>query len=350
LSLVPKKGEATGLWFERVYGRLGVPLWVGVFLLTTAPIVSLEAIAGAGQPVSFYYLVLSNVVLIPYLLYGSVVVRRAVERAAEEARDALDARGEVAAMSARVNSVLSLRPLYGTSGVIVCWALVETIFALLFYVPSTIRPYELSSAPLFVALGVAGNAFFTLIEATILWVFVYSMYSLYRMGGLPLRLKPFTEDRTLGLRLFGTTSLKLVSIYEVYMALLVITISFVSGIENLPFLSTYVASFLFGLAIFLLPLLSFRRKLIKVKAETTSILSSRYTQLVNEVFASSPDAPIPNSLNNDIATVKQILQDVRQVYSWPFDTGVATRAGTTIVIPLMITIVGREVLLQLLHA
>src|SRR3989454_12607167 len=58
--------------------------------------------------------------------------------------------------------------------------------------------------------------YFFLVTASFLLVYGYSMLVIYRAGNLPLELKSFTEDRTLGLAPFGTISLRLASVYAIF--------------------------------------------------------------------------------------------------------------------------------------
>src|SRR5256712_13773875 len=55
--------------------------------------------------------------------------------------------------------------------------------------------------------------FFSFVFATFFSAYGHSMYKIYEIGKLPLQLKPFTEDRTLGLKPFGRTSLQLSLLY-----------------------------------------------------------------------------------------------------------------------------------------
>src|SRR5438445_9844445 len=100
-----------------------------------------------------------------------------------------------------------LRIPFRLGNVFALWVILLVAITLLFGFPS---PTAVFSEHITVI------AYFFLILASFLWVYGYSMYAIHRAGKLPLRLKPFTEDRNLGLKPFGTTSLRLASIYAVF--------------------------------------------------------------------------------------------------------------------------------------
>jgi len=64
------------------------------------------------------------------------------------------------------------------------------------------------------------------ILATLFWTFGYSMYSISKIGSLPMTLKPYTQDRTLGLRPFASASF---SFTIIYLALATLIVSLGSG-------------------------------------------------------------------------------------------------------------------------
>src|SRR3989442_13122123 len=57
------------------------------------------------------------------------------------------------------------------------------------------------------------------------------MLAIYRAGKLPFQLKPFTEDRILGLKPFGTASMRLASVYAIFPIIVTITQLFKINVE-----------------------------------------------------------------------------------------------------------------------
>ena len=49
-----------------------------------------------------------------------------------------------------------------------------------------------------------------------------------------------------------------------------------------------------------------------------------------------------------LATVKSVRQDLSLIHAWPFDTSILVRAVSITVLPLLITVLGREVIVLLL--
>ena len=165
------------------------------------------------------------------------------------------------------------------------------------------------------------------------WVFAYSLYGVYKLGGLPLNLRPFTEDRTLGLRPFGRVSLLLAAIYLAMVTILIIP-QIVVGIANL-----FVALFTLGLlvlalALFLLPLVPLRAKLLRTKREVSDWIGPRYTRAVENLRARG-EAPVDAALVNELMAVDKIQRDAHQIHTWPFDTSLVIRLAAVI-----LTVVG----------
>jgi hypothetical protein len=185
--------------------------------------------------------------------------------------------------------------------------------------------------------------YFYLSQATLIWVYAYSMYSIYRMGKLPLRLKPFSEDKTLGLQPFGTASLQLTAIYLVYT--IFVPFPYVVGNPSVGNLSILAGFFLLSLVLFLLPLVSLRGKLSQVKREKLNWIGPKYTQVIQRVEAG--DGPLDIGLSNELSAIKEIQRDIEQIHHWPFD--VTAFARLSAVVLTVVAIILARILQLALH-
>jgi hypothetical protein len=247
------------LWIDRVCGVLNLPLWLGVLLLGLAPFPVLlivgAKVEGLSDSLISAFIVPQiplTVILVLIPILGTLYISRAVEKVNAYAETLLpsspDGRVRNPINSRSLNSMRFVAPL-----------------AVLLYLAIDAIYFEFGSAPTqtFLAIAPAFLYAFFAICATI-WVFAYSMYSIWKVGHLPLAVKPFTEDRTLGLRPFGTASLKLTAVYIAVAA----TNTLLS--QNLPFfvkLDMLAAFSLLGIGFFLLPLYGLHKKLVAAKKE-----------------------------------------------------------------------------------
>ena len=74
----------------------------------------------------------------------------------------------------------------------------------------------------------------------------------------------------------------------------------------------------------------------------------RIPELVGALKANSGiyvDERIERSLN----ALDKIQRDVEQIHTWPFDVGIVTRLASVAILPLLLTVLGREVILLTLH-
>lgn len=310
------------LWLERVYGKLKLPFWAGAIITAfvggLAVVWLNPSVAGLDfvrQILAWSGLGLITVFVILYAQLAARYISKRTENVLSYARSlgAPDTTGIV-------------RKLYSTK-----WVL--TVYVLLIISPFIIIPNSLQ-----ISFLILYNALF---NATLFWALLYSMIALYRVGKLPLTLKPFAEDRSLGLRPFGSASLRIVVIYE--LATIVFAV-FALANPNVPIpvwdrylaLSAYI---LFGLALFLLPLTSFRSKLVQAKAKELEWVGRRYGQLVEQVRAGG-NSHLDEKLVGDLMAMDKIQRDVQQIHTWPFDVGVFTRL-TAVILSVVAIILAR---------
>ncbi len=318
------------LWFERLSTRLRLPFWVGAIIIGYLPfVVGLSFVFAFtsspinGPPPIFVLIFLfSFLIEILFLLGGARYVCRKMERLKQY----------VESMSSGKLSV-DLSSLYSLRSLLIVWGVATAAITFAGGVPKSPKEF-LSILPWF---------YFYLPQATLIWVYAYSMYSVYRMGKLPLGLKPFSEDKTLGLRPFGTTSLQLTGIYLTYAMALVTP--YVLENPSVANMSLLVGILLLSLVFFPLPLISLRSKLTQAKREKLSWIGPKYTQAIQRVEAS--DGPLSAGLSNELSAIKEIQRDIEQIHHWPFD--VTAFARLSVVVLSIIAIILARILQLALH-
>ncbi len=172
-----------------------------------------------------------------------------------------------------------------------------------------------------------------LLQATFLWIFLSSMVAIYKMGQLPLRLKIFTEDRTLGLKPFANTSLHLTTIY-------VIAIILTFPIFLYPNFAVELSLTIFlvpGLFFFLVPLFGLHKKMSEVRAEKFAAIGLRHSRVMSEVEAVG-EGPLSEGLVNELLAIDAIKREIHQMHDWPFDIGTVARLTGILGAPLVATV------------
>ena len=319
------------LWFERLNNRLGSPLWLGAVIIGWLPffLLSLLVVPLSGFQLSFSSEVLQFSPIFIVILY-LMLTTRYVRRRMEELRT-------YALSMSPSDSFIELNALYGLRGALVSSALFYGGLQPVFF-------YTNSQLPLFVNfLGSVPYLYFNFIAGTFLWVLLYSSFSIYRMGKLPLRLKPFTEDKSMGLKLFGATSLRFSASYLGFAALFMAPLLLSFG--NIPSLATTIALFLFALILFTIPLISLRRKLVQAKRDELNRIGPRYTRIVTALTRNTAE-PFDKELREELTAVRQLREDISQIHSWPFDIGILARLSA-IVLTVAAIILGRILQLAL---
>ena len=208
--------------------------------------------------------------------------------------------------------------------------------ALLLLTSFAIDPYvfNLYYTPFQAALRLVVTGYLRFLQATFLWTLGYSMYLIYRWGKLPIKLRSFAEDKTLGLNIYGRTSLLFVTLYITAMLLTFPVFVYKDGAVML---SEAIFSLL-GLAIFLVPLFNLRKRLVEAKYEKLAWIKRRHKRAI-EAIESCGDGPIDTTLVNELIAVDNIRSDLQRISSWPFNAGVVVRLFTVVFVPLMLFVI-----------
>jgi len=315
--------DSSRFWFERLFTRVGLPFWAGVLLVGFLPplILTLLGYYTYGVKTDFtggvslgVPLLLANVI---YILFSSRYIRRRVEELEQYALS-------IGADKSRIRTsylsdfrlILATWVVLLATGVVVlepffnpAYSLVQNLLRELLY------------------------GYMRLLQATFLWIFLSSMVAIYKMGQLPLRLKIFTEDRTLGLKPFANTSLHLTTIY-------VIAIILTFPIFLYPNFAVELSLTIFlvpGLFFFLVPLFGLHKKMSEVRAEKFAAIGLRHSRVMSEVEAVG-EGPLSEGLVNELLAIDAIKREIHQMHDWPFDIGTVARLTGILGAPLVATV------------
>jgi len=329
-----------------------LPFWLGVILIAFVPIRILATIdylvSGSGMIGNFFDASLVLSLLIIYFLYAVRFISVRMERLSR-----------YASQIGPENTTLRLGATYHMSPVLVIWLILLGTNTILFPVAGGLTGVFAENIPVY--------AYFFLILALLLYVYGFSMLTIYKAGKLPLQLKPFTEDRTLGLRPFGTTSLTLATVYAVFPIIITIvqlvTINVevpggvtVSATELRPSDIIFIAALvLIGVALFFLPLLSIHRRLVEAKRLELGWITPWYTRIV-QALKSQTSVSVPegetgerSDLAGELTMVYQLQSPIHRIQTWPFDIGVITRLASVLVLPPVLGVVARILILIFLR-
>lgn len=200
----------------------------------------------------------------------------------------------------------------------------ETLFigdyrARLAHAPGSVsRVYEaLSGPPLYLMVGTA------------LWVYGTALWGLYRLGRGPLRLKPFYEDRTMGLRPLASLSLSLSFAY--FVLLLIMVLMLFIGPVRPEYVGTVIALLLLGLALFFLPLIGAHARMKQEKEALQAVIRERWRDVLARNLAppgiSNPRSPAGADVDDAVVTLEALERKVNAVPTWPFDLSILGKLG-----------------------
>ena len=338
--------------FVRRAAGLRLPFWLWAIIIGFVPTRLLATLDYLFVPPGGLggYLLDTALVLSIFLVYFVYAIRFISNR--------MEGLGDYVKQMSPDMPIDGLRIPFRAGNILAVWVILLVAITLLFGFPSPTTVFS---------EHIAVIAYFFLILASFLWVYGYSMYAIHQAGKLPLRLKPFTEDRTLGLKPFGTASLRLASIYAVFpvtltlIELVTLNVEIPGGITITlaPIrLTDVIFSFgliLAGIVLFFLPLLSIRKRLQEAKRQELSWVTPRYTTIIEKLKEQISKTPTEEGANHaqaladELTMIRQVQQDLQKIQSWPFDLGVVSRLATVLVIPPILGVLARILILVFLH-
>ena len=323
-------------WFERLFRSVKVPFWLGAIILAfIGPLIQLfdTEISRTDFLIEFSFLYFAVAV---YMQFAAIYVGRQ----SEKAMDLAEAMGSGTMDRTR-------RKLYSTEWGLVMFVMIESLMLLSYFFH--LAHFELMDI---LRYNLIPFTFINLISSTAVWAFFYSMKSLYTVGRKTLTLKPFAEDRTLGLRPFGSAALRLVAAYEIGVLIAAIPV-FIHGnftLESISPMGIHWHIYLAfpGFVLFFLPLISFRSQLKRAKAKELNWIGPRYAELVSALKAGK-GIYVDERVVGSLSALDKVERDVQQIHIWPFDIETVTHLTSITILPLLVIVLAREITLILLH-
>lgn len=115
---------------------------------------------------------------------------------------------------------------------------------------------------------------------TFVWVYFSSLWGLYKLGKQPLKLKPYYEDTTLGVRPVGSLSLSLAFAYFIGIGLFALS-GAVTGTPPPPnVIAFFSATVLLGVIMFFLPLNSIHRRMAQEKRREHGLVRNKLVEVL----------------------------------------------------------------------
>ena len=314
------------VWIESFSERLRVPIWGGILAFTMAWYgLFVAALIAAESPMSGLYDLglLSLVALMLVALPVPVYVRRKMESLETHALSMVE---NPKAAGDKIRLLSSLKP------VLILAVGISSIFVLPYFLVPELELVASSVVVLVIGLTLLLLPYLLVVWVftTALWTLGYSLLGVYRIGKLPMILRPFTLDRTLGLKPFASTCLHLTAVYYLLLLPLLISDLILLNVDPLP--QTFVlirdmGLVLLGLLLFLLPLSSLHEKLVRTKREKLSWINNRYSRIVHRI-ESDGDRPLDIGLQGELLGIDKIQRDIQTIRSWPFDMSSLTKLVT----------------------
>jgi hypothetical protein len=169
------------------------------------------------------------------------------------------------------------------------------------------------------------------------WVYLSVLAGLNRLGGHPLMLEPFPEDRSLGLRPVGALAF---SAFWVFVAgivpLLLVSIHYPVD------LAVNVVLFLLGVAIFFLSLMRLHQQMLAARRHSIEQARAIFAQVLEPLRASTcadtlrQQAPL-------LGAAEILTRQAEAIQRWPFDDS-TLRVIVTIVSGVIVALVSRLIL------
>ena len=244
------------LWFERLEESLAMPTWLGAIIIGAGPFLLAEVLSSplVGE-LLFDFIVLNTslmLVVALFTFYTGTYLRREITGLTGYAQTLL--KNPVERELPSFSNLASIR-----------WTLVAYAILLTFAVP-LFGLGRTSGSLTENLIGEIPFLWLNFVFATFFWTFGYSMYAINKMGKLPLKLKSYTQDRTLGLKPFATASMNSTLIYFATTTSVIVPVV-LGGSIPLEFVLLFLVMYPLGLVLFLLPLRSLHAKLVEAKRE-----------------------------------------------------------------------------------
>jgi hypothetical protein len=182
-----------------------------------------------------------------------------------------------------------------------------------------------------------------LMSGTAIWVYMRTLGGLHQLGRGDLKLTPFYEDKTMGLRPLAALSLSLSAAF--FSLLFIMVLMLLLGPVRTEYVITVSSLLIVGIALFFLPLMGAHRRMKHEKQALRAALRKRWAPLVEahvpptgagaladgEGSAGSPGSHPPVEEQVNMALVLEALErQAAAVQTWPFDIAILGKLGVMV--------------------
>ncbi len=186
---------------------------------------------------------------------------------------------------------------------------------------------------------------------TFFWFYIASVRGLAALGSQVRQVTPYYVDDMLGMRPLGSLSLTFASTY--FLALGLGGVWATVSTRNLVTQGAFPIFLVVGLVLFFLPLRVIHGRMVEEKKRAQVELRERYATLFEaprRLPAGSREAERA-SLDDlrDAIGFEVTERQVQAIKAWPFDTSLIGKLATSFALPILLTLVGRQLILLILH-
>ncbi len=232
----------------------------------------------------------------------------------------------------------AFRVMGSTAGV----ALFTLVFFLLYFPARA----QVSTDPVSLVGILIVSLLVNLVDATAFWTYLSGLWGVYRFGREHLNLRPFYEDRLLGLRPLGQVVTTFALIFSVAITVALGSSLVVGAIDSITVNLGFVA---LGVVMLFLPLRGIHSMMAHVKDEEMTKLSSKGKGLLTEaVYEEHGGEPSLSRIQEllEIQRFQLLKTEASNVSGWPFEPGSVERL-IAILLAIFGILMGR--LLELVH-
>ena len=197
-----------------------------------------------------------------------------------------------------------------------------------------------------------------LIFSTFAWVYFSSIRGLHELGKKSLNLKPFYEDRMLGVRPIGSLSLSLAFTYFVGLGILtLLPIVIRPDPSPIEYIFLLLILTLLGVIFFFLPLNTIHNRMLDKKSTEQKALLEEFRGAVSNLS----ELNARKNSGSSILDLKEILisqtlvltfgikkEEVTSIPTWPFDTQILGRF-TAMIFSIITTIIATIIIKRILN-
>jgi hypothetical protein len=186
---------------------------------------------------------------------------------------------------------------------------------------------------------------------TFFWFYIASIRGLAALGSEVRQVTPYYLDDMLGMRPLGKLSLTFATTY--FLALGLGGVWAMASSRNLVTQGALPVFLVIGLVLFFLPLRVIHSRMVDAKKQAQIELRERYATLFEaprRLPAGSREAERA-SLDDlrDAIGYEVTERQVQAIKAWPFDTSLIAKLATSFALPIILTLVGRQLILLILH-